>query len=66
MRVKLLRDYKGFEKGEIHHFREALALKLVRNGIAIITKDIVPDDYKINNLVGHNPRNAPRQKDLDT
>lgn len=46
MRVKLLRDYKGFEKGEIHHFRDALALKLVQNGVAIISKDIVPDDYK--------------------
>lgn len=46
MRVKFLKAYKGHLKGSTYEASPNEAFGLVDSGIAILTKDLVPDDYK--------------------
>lgn len=46
MRVKFIRDYRGNKKGSTLEVSPNEAFGLIDAGNAIVTKDLVPDDYK--------------------
>lgn len=47
MRVKFLKAYKGHLKGTSYDASPNEAFGLIDSGVAIATKDMVEDDYKI-------------------
>lgn len=46
MRVKYLKDHKGKRKGETEEVSRNVAFGLIDSGVAEITKDMSPDDYR--------------------
>lgn len=46
MRVKLLKDHRGDRKGSVKTVSPNEGFGLIDAGIAEVTKDLVPDDYK--------------------
>ena len=46
MRVKYIKDHKGITKGTILDMSPNEAFGLIDSGVAIVTKDMAPDDYK--------------------
>ncbi len=42
----MLKDYKGRRKGDVVDVSRNEAFGLIDSGNAIITKDMIPDDYK--------------------
>lgn len=45
-RIKITRNYKSYKAGDVLVLDNNVAFGLIDSGIAVITKDIVPDDYK--------------------
>lgn len=45
-RVKLIKNYKAYKKGAVLNVSPNEAFGLLDSGVAIATKDLVPDDYK--------------------
>lgn len=46
MRVKVVRNKRGYQVGEVLELPPKLAKYLIKSGIAIISKDMASDDYK--------------------
>lgn len=46
MRVKFLKAYKGHQKGSSYEASPNEAFGLIDSGVAEVTKDMTPDDYK--------------------
>lgn len=46
MRVRILKTAKGYRKGDTAEVSRNVAFGLIDSGIAQLTKDIAPDDYK--------------------
>lgn len=45
IRVKILRDYKDFRKGQVVHLTPNEAFGLTDKGIALVTRDFTEADY---------------------
>lgn len=45
-RIKFLKSYKQYKTGQIEVIDNNEAFGLIDSGIAIISKDMTPDDYK--------------------
>lgn len=46
MRVKFIKAYKGHQKDTVYDASPNEAFGLIDAGVAILTKDMTPDDYK--------------------
>lgn len=56
IRVKFLKDYKEFKKNAIELVSNNVAFGLIDSGVAIISKDMVENDYKTSDFVPTNKR----------
>lgn len=46
MRIKIIKDYRIYKKDQVLVVSPNIAFGLVDSGIAIVSKDMTPDDYK--------------------
>lgn len=46
MRVKIVKAYRSYSKGEVVEVSPNEAHGLIDSGVAILSKDMAPDDYK--------------------
>jgi hypothetical protein len=49
MRVKIIRGSGNYREGEVLDIDSILAYKLIDAGVAVVSKDMTPRDYKANN-----------------
>lgn len=48
MRVRILRDHKQYKEGEVTEVTPNIAHGLIELGVAMISKDMTPKDYRTN------------------
>lgn len=46
MKVRIIRNYKQYKKGDVVHVRYTAAQELFSNGIATAQTDFTPDEYQ--------------------
>ncbi len=47
MRVKIVQEFEGYRKGDTLEVSKAKGKLLIKQGVAVITKDIVSTDIKV-------------------
>lgn len=47
MRIKFIKNHKEYRKGQIVALRTAEAKQLLKAGVAIISKDMTDNDYRV-------------------